>query len=176
MSRARITTFIADYRWPLGLVGLLVMSIVAQGIMVFFATRPDAPRPLRDYYQAGLHWDADEAVRAASRQLGWGVRVDVPSGPEYVEAMARPVDVFVSDRDGQPVRGLKGQLVALRPSDTGLNTSGALTELPQEPGRYRALVTFRAAGLWELALDVQAGGQRFVHVVRVDLARAEAPP
>jgi len=159
----------AEYRWPLYLAGLLGLSIVAEGVLVWYATRPDAPRPQADFYEKSLQWDADRAVLAASRQLGWRVTFEVPAGPEYLPGMAQPVDVRVMDRDGQPVRGLAGKLVAVRPSDTRMSNQGALTELPQEPGRYRALVRLPQDGIWELSVDATRSSLRFVHQERLDI-------
>ncbi len=158
-----------QYRWPFYLGGLLVMSVVAQGILVFVATRPDAPRPLPDYYQKSLAWDLDAAVLDASRQLGWAVQVLLPAGVPHEAGMPRPVDVVVVDRDGVGVRGLVGQLQAVRPADGRLNNLGPLTEIPHLPGTYRALLRLDQAGLWEVRVDARLGTQRFVHSQRVVL-------
>lgn len=156
-----------DYRWPLFLMSLLVMSVTAQGVLVYVATRPDVPRPVEGAYEQSKRWDADSALRAASRQLGWTVRFRVPAGEQYLAGMPRPVDVEVLGRDGEAVTDLSGQLIALRPSDQRLNRRGKLTELPHAPGNYRTLVAFEASGIWELNLDARRGGVRFVHGERI---------
>lgn len=161
---------ISHYRWPMYLGGILTMSVVAQGILVYVATRPDAPRPIRDYYQRSLAWDVDAAVVEASRQLGWSVDFAVPTGVPHAAGMPRPVDVSVQDRDGVPVQGLSGQLQALRPSDARLNQVGVLTEIPHLPGTYRTLMRLDAPGVWELRVEARQGSQRFVHSQRFELA------
>lgn len=160
---------VSEYRWPIFIGGLLTMSIVACGALVFVATRPDSPRPIRGYYEAARAWDADEAVEAASRQLGWTVRYELPPGVPHFAGMPRPVDVTVADRDGRPVSGLAGHLFAIRPSDTRLNQSGALTEIPQQAGSYRTLVTLDVPGTWEVRIDATQQSLRFVHVARMDV-------
>lgn len=160
----------STYRWPLFLGGLLGLSIVAQGVMVYFATRPAAPRAERAYYERSLAWDADQATRAASDQLGWRVEIGVPAGPEYLPGTKRPIDLEIRDRDGQPVSELVGELVAARPSDGRLSGRGALTEMPHTPGTYRALVSLGAPGLWELSVDARRGRLRYVHTERVSVA------
>ncbi|MEW6756162.1 MAG: FixH family protein, partial [Candidatus Latescibacterota bacterium] len=162
------------YRWPIYLGALLSMSVAAQGVLVWVATRPDAPRPLRDYYQRSRQWDAEEAVVAASQQLGWAVRFAVPAGVPHMPGMPRPIDVVLVDRDGQPVRGLGGRLQALRTSDPPLTDEGTLTQIPHLPGTYRTLVRLDAPGVWEFRLEAQRDGQPFVHSQRVTLAE-EAP-
>jgi nitrogen fixation protein FixH len=158
---------LSDYRWPIYLGGLLVMTIGASGVLVWVATRSDSPRPIKGYYEAARAWDIDEAVADASRQLGWTVTYELPSDVPHYAGMPRPVDVRVSDREGRPVSGLAGKLFAVRPSDTRLNQSGDLTELPQQPGSYRTLVLLDEPGAWELRIDARRQALRFVHTVRM---------
>jgi hypothetical protein len=158
---------LSEYRWPIYLGGLLGMTVVACGVLVWVATRPDSPRPIKGYYKAAQAWDADEAVENASRQLGWTVRYELPSDIPHIAGMPRPVDVRVGDRDGTPVTGLAGRLIAIRPSDTRLNQTGDLTELPQEAGRYRTLVIIDKPGTWELRIDTRQQNLRFVHAARL---------
>lgn len=169
----RFLTLLSDYRWPIGIGALLTMPIVASAVIVWVATRPDSPRPIEGYYEAAQQWDADEAVELASRQLGWTVRYELPAGIPHYVGMPRPVDVHVADRDGRPVTGLAGRFVAIRPADTRLNQSGAITEIPQQPGRYRTLVLIDQPGAWDFRLDAAQGALRFVHGARFDVS-AEA--
>jgi len=170
----KILQTLRAYRWPLFLMSFLVMSVTAQGILVYVATRPDVPQPLDDYYERSQQWDRDSALRGASKQLGWKVRFEVPRGDQYMKGMPRPVDVEVVGSDGQAVSGLSGELVALRPSNQRLNSRGKLTELPHAPGHYRTLVRLAAPGIWELNVDARRGGVRFVHTQRVSISTISA--
>ncbi len=160
---------LSEYRWPIYLGGLLAMSVGASGVLVWVATRPDSPRPIKGYYEAARAWDIDEAVADASRQLGWTVRYELPSDVPHYRGMPRPVDVRVADRDGTPVSGLAGKLFVIRLSDTRLNQSGDLTELPQQPGSYRTLVLLDEPGAWELRIDTRQQALRFAHSARLTL-------
>jgi nitrogen fixation protein FixH len=162
----KLLRLISEYRWPIYLGGLLAMTVLACGVLVWVATRPDSPRPIKGYYEAARAWDADEATAAASRQLGWTVRYELPADVPHFAGMPRPVDVHVVDREGNPVSGLAGRLFAIRPSDTRLNQTGDLTELPQQPGRYRTLVRMDEPGAWELRIDATQSALRFVHAAR----------
>ena len=170
MSVKRVLRLASAYRWPLYLGGILMLSVCAQGVMVYFATRADAPRAEPDYYGRALRWDVDQAVREASVELGWRVTFEVPGGVQYLAGMARPIDVTVVDVGGAAVSGLVGEVVAVRPADTRLNAKAQLTELPHARGRYRGLIRLDASGLWELNLDVRQEGLRFVHSARVMVA------
>jgi nitrogen fixation protein FixH len=165
----KLLRLISEYRWPIYLGGLLSMSVIACGVLVWVATRPDTPRPIRGYYEAARQWDADEAVEEASQQLGWTVRYELPSDIPHFAGMPRPVDVHVAGRDGQPVSGLSGRLFAIRPSDTRLNQDGELVELPQRPGSYRTLIRLDEPGAWELRIDTRHAALRFVHAARLSV-------
>jgi nitrogen fixation protein FixH len=170
----RLLRFVSENRWPLYLSGLLAMAIAAYGVLIYVATRPSAPRPIPRFYEASLRWDADEAVAEASRQLGWSVTYEIPTGVPHVAGTPRPVDVRVVDREGKGVGGLAGRLVVVRPSDQRLSQSAPLVGLPQEPGRYRALVIVDQPGVWEFRVDAKQGELRFVHAARVDVAPGPA--
>lgn len=166
----RLLRFAAENRWPLYLSGLLGMAISAYAVLIYVATRPNAPRPIPRYYEASERWDADEAVAEASRQLGWRVTYEIPKGVPHVAGMPRPVDVRVVGRDGKGVAGLAGRLIVVRPSDQRMSQSAALVGLPQEPGRYRALVVVDQPGAWEFRIDAMQDALRFVHAARVEIA------
>lgn len=170
----KLFRLLSEYRWPIYIGGHLTMSIVACGVLVWVATRPDAPRPIQGYYEAAEAWDVDEAVQDASRDLGWSVRYELPEGVPHYPGMPRPVDVTVADRDGRPVDGLAGQLLAIRPSDGRLNQRGELVAIPTTPGSYRTLVRLDEPGTWEFRLDTRQQHMRFVHAARVRVAAANA--
>jgi nitrogen fixation protein FixH len=165
----KVLQTLSDYRWPLFLMGFLAMSVTAQGILVYVATRPDVPQPIAGFYERSQRWDDESALRAASQKLGWTVRFAIPKGEHYLAGMPRPVDVQIMGKDGQPVTGLSGALLAQRPSDQRLNVRGKLTELPHAAGRYRSLVRLAMPGIWELRVDANRGALHFVHQDRVSV-------
>lgn len=174
-AKAGFRGFLSANRWPLFLGGLLLMSISAQGVMVWVATRPDNPLPIADYYQKSLEWDADTALIEASRQLGWRVTVDIPAGREYAVGARRPVDISVLDREGEPVTELVGRLIAERPADLRLNGESELVEMPNQAGNYRTLAALTAPGVWEFHLDTHRGETRFVYSERVVIPEEAVP-
>lgn len=163
----RLVRLLSAYRWPIFIGGLLSMSIVACGSLVWVATRPDVPRPIEDYYRAAQTWDVSEAVEDASRQLGWTVRFELPADVPHFRGMVRPVDVTVSDRAGRPVSGLAGRLFVIRPADARLTQTGTLVEIPAHAGSYRTLVRVDEPGAWDVRLDARQQSLRFVHAARL---------
>jgi hypothetical protein len=166
----QLLRFVRENRWPLYLSGLLGMAIFAYAILIYVATRPNAPRPIPRYYETAERWDADEAVAEASRQLGWSVTYEIPQGVPHVAGMPRPVDVRVVGRDGKGIAGLAGRLIVVRPSDQRSSQAAPLVGLPQEPGRYRALVVVDQPGAWDFRVDASQEALHFVHAARVDVA------
>lgn len=164
---------VSDYRWPIFIGGHLTMSIVASGVLVYVATRPDVPRPIQGYYESAREWDADLAVEDASRALGWTVRFELPAGVPHYPGMPRPVDVTVIDREGRPVSGLTGRLVAVRPSDARLNQRGDFVAVPGAGGVYRTLVRLDEPGAWDLRIEARQQAMRFVHTTRFTVPAAE---
>lgn len=167
----KILRLLDEYRWPMFVGGLLSMSIVASGVIVWVATRPDAPRPIEGYYASAQAWDVNEAEKAASLALGWTVRYELPTNVPYMSGMPRPIDVTVVDRAGAPVSDLSGRLFAMRPSNGRLNQEGTLAAIPNEPGRYRTLVRLDESGEWEMRLDANQQSLRFVHAARMQVTR-----
>ncbi len=165
----KVLQTLSDYRWPLFLMGFLAMSVTAQGILVYVATRPDVPQPIAGFYERSQRWDDESALRAASQKLGWTVRFGIPKGEQYLVGMPRPVDVRIMGRDGQPITGLTGALLAQRPADQRLNVQGKLVELPHAPGSYRSLMRLDTPGIWELRVDAKREALRFVHQDRVSV-------
>ena len=165
----KLKQFISAYRWPIILSGLILMSFIAQAVLVYVATRPDVPLPIKDYYETSLRWDQDMALKTASAELGWSVIFKIPKGVQYSPKLPRPVDVQVQDSRKRPVEGLNGRLLALRPANSRLNTQGELMELPHAPGHYRTLLRLPARGVWDLNLEAQRGELRFLSSQRVEL-------
>lgn len=166
----RIRALLSENRWPLFLSGLLAMGIAAYGVLIYVATRPGSPRPMPSYYDTAQRWDADEAVEAASRELGWTVVYEVPADVPHVAGTPRPVDVLVRDRDGAGVAGLGGRLRAAHPSDQRLSQSGEIVGLPHRAGAYRVLLRVDRPGAWDFRLEASRGPLRFVHAARVAVA------
>lgn len=167
-------TWISDHRWPIGITGVLLFSMGANAVLLYHATRPDAPRPMDGWYERSLTWDQELATREASRDLDWNATFAVPAGPEYASAMPRPIDLVLTGRDGAPVTGLTGTFTAHRPSDATLDNTGTVVELPHAPGTYRALVTFPVDGLWEVEARLASGALTWVGSQRLTLSPPQA--
>ncbi len=89
------------FRWPVIVVGLLVVHVCLMGWAVALATGDRSAIVIPDYYQKSLRWDSDKAERAASQALGWRI-VLTPAGQADTVGQV-PVLVRLSDATGTPV-------------------------------------------------------------------------
>ena len=159
--------WLSYYRWPVGLTLALVVMVSVQGTMVYFALNSGVVLPEENYYEKAVAWDDELALRDVRRQLGWQLGFVLPQGPQYVRGMPWPVDLIVTDEKKQPVSGLTGDVLAVRPSDTRMNSQGALIELPHDPGHYRVMLTFPAFGQWQVNVKAKRGELEFLDTQRI---------
>ena len=121
----KLLRLVSEYRWPIYLGGLLTMSIVACGILVWVATRPDSPRPIQRLLRGGAGVGRRRGRRGGEppARLDGPLRAPGrrPALPGHAAPGRRPRRRTAT---GTPVAGLAGRLFAIRPSDARLNQTG----------------------------------------------------
>ena len=161
---ARGVDWVGRYRWPAGIVAIIAVFFVADGLLIATAFSARNVGPEEQYYERALQHDD---VRAAVQRAEFrGLRVAIRVGSAPLREMPRPVDVMVTDRAGRPVSGLDGTLTAVRPSDVRLRNRAALVAVPKRPGQYRLLLRVPLSGLWVFELDARQGGESYRVVLR----------
>ncbi len=164
---AQLAHWISRYRWPAGIIAIVTVFFVADGILIATAFSARNVGPEEEYYERALqHDDTRAAVQRAELR---GFRMAVRVGAAPLSEMPRPVDVTVTDRAGRPVPGLDGTLTAVRPSDVRLKNRAALVGVPNRPGQYRLLLRVPVSGLWVFELDASQGGESYRVVQRQDV-------
>lgn len=160
--------------WPLGIVGIGVCFVVADGTLLVTALRDTTFGVEDNYYEKSLRYD--ETRNETARAAGWSSDIEVADAP--IADMPRRVDIRLRDSDGRPVSGLTGRVTAVRPSDARLRNDAAIIEVPGDPGLYRMLLKVPLNGLWEFELIGQKAGESYRLVMRQDvrLAAAGGPP
>lgn len=160
--------FISRYRWPLGIVGIILCFFIADGLLIYTALRDyDAIKPDADYYERAVHHDEFQQRIRRAKQAGLEAKITVAEAP--IPTMPRRVDVLVQDGKGEPVGGLEGKLIAIRPSDARLKNEGTLIAVPGQDGLYRLLLKVPVAGLWEFELEARRGSDDYLMIVRQDV-------
>jgi len=144
------------WQWPWIVGGLLGANALAVLLLILLATRDPSHAVERDYYAKGLAWDAERAAARAGARLGWQLALAINPARQWGQ---RRVEVRVVDREGRALGGARVQLEARHLARATQVVRTALT--PLGAGRYMAALPLRRAGLWELRLLVEQGGQRW---------------
>ena len=107
----------------------------------------------RDFHKKeALYNDYLEQVRKQEAR-GWQVRQGWLDTPKT--GAAKPFQVEIVSRDGDPVTGARVMVDFLRPSDQRLDQQHELVEV--EAGLYRARVSLPMPGLWSTSLVIRRG-------------------
>jgi hypothetical protein len=140
-------------RWPIAIVALLGLTVVANAYLWY---RASEPTPLEsDYYRRAVDWDSTMAQATRNQALGWRLTGDLGGDGRLV---AR-----VTGRDGRPIVG-----ASVRVSGFPIaHADGVLQAVLAPSGdRYAGLVPLPRRGLYELRFEVIAGGDRFTAALR----------
>lgn len=154
------------WHWMVLVGFLMAIVLVANLILIYFATSDPSFAVEEDYYQKALDWDERRAQQAANAALGWTVSFDVararnPDGT--VEVRTR-----LEDAAGMPVRDAAVRIEAFHNARAAHVLRARLEEDPN--GGYVAKLPLRRPGLWEFRLEAQRGESRFTHRSLEELA------
>jgi len=152
--------------WPIAIVGMLAVNVLATGVLMWAANDDEANAIEPDYYRKAVAWDSTVAARRHGAELGW--RLDASIGALGADGTAA-VAVTLADSTGAPLEGAAVTLEAIHnaharhPLRAALPSAGA--------GRYEARVPLRWAGRWELRLEIARDGVRVPVSVRREAVR-----
>ncbi len=153
--------------WPVALVGVLAVTVIANVALLRLASDPDAGALEPDAYARAVAWDSLAAERDASRELGWSAVASLEPAGEHAAIRVR-----LRDRGGEPVSGALVRVEAIRNGRARRFTS-TLAPGPGEPGgTYVAMMPMAGPGLWELRLRADRGAERFTVSLRLELEGA----
>lgn len=131
--------------WVVAIVALLGGNMVAMIVLATIANN-GTNQVIPDYYARATHYDQELDRAAASRTLGWRVKVAIVAGT---------IDVMIADAAGEPVTGAGVRITgyqrahAAEPVDLVLSTAGA--------GHYRGVLDGRR-GWYDLIAAIDAHG------------------
>lgn len=126
-------------------------------VMAFLATGTFPGLVVKNSYVASQNYNQMLAETRAQKQAGWKMEMAAAEGL---------LAVTLTDRAGQPLRGLAVTVAAGRPSTT---EQDRVLDLAGDGGTYRAGEAL-APGLWEVAVEARQGGalvyaeRRRIHV------------
>ena len=146
-------------RWPMIIVGLLAGHVTLMMVACAIATHDKSFSVVPNYYGRAVNWDQEQALRRASKELGWHVAVQA-SG--RVDASGRRAVSFVlSDANGNPVRDATLEADFFHHAHPEAERVVKLEADPQQPGRFPALLSMPYSGTWEFHFAASGQGKTF---------------
>ena len=142
--------------WPTAVIGVLGVTVVANGFLFYEANRTEGTAVEADYYRKAVEWDSTVAQASRNRQLGWTVAASL-SADGRLQAQIRasngsPIDGAVVDVEGFPIAFADGTF------STTMSASSR--------HEYDAAVRIVHRGLHELRFSVTKGADRYTAVLR----------
>jgi hypothetical protein len=140
--------------WPVAIIGVLAVTVGANGYLLYRAGQSDAPME-HDYYLKAVAWDSTMAQAKRNSGLGWRVAATLqPDG----RLTAR-----ITDQAGEAIHGaavrVEGFAIARADGDVAAT-------LAPEADQYQGTVTVRHPGLHELRFSVERATERFTATLR----------
>lgn len=159
-------------RWPFIIVGLLGLHVTGMVIAVTIAQRDRGMLIVPNYYDKAQHWDAAQAERRASRQLGWTVRTETAL---KVDAQGRRAVCFVlTDAKGAAVPGARLHVDYFHHAHPNQQNALTLAEPDRDdPTRFTQLVSMPYPGVWEFHFTATVVEKTFVDTQTHFLSRAD---
>ena len=136
--------------WPIMVVSLLLLNVSIVLVTLFLARSDGGAQVIENYYEKGVEWDVQAAVRASSDALGW--EADVILIKDNVVPGFCTLEVAIQDSDGYGVEGLIGSFILFRPQKARPVLEMPLLPDVNRPGLYYQMVPFQDSGLWDIEL------------------------
>jgi nitrogen fixation protein FixH len=158
----------ARHAWPIAVVAVLAITVVANVAVLRLAGDEDAAAVEPQYYAKALRWDSTLVARKASDELGW--RAEVSLARTGGGAGRTTVMVRLADETGAPLEGAFVRVEAIHNRHAAHPLHAVLQAAPSlGPGAYAADAAFDAPGMWEIRLEARRGEEVFVDDVRREL-------
>jgi nitrogen fixation protein FixH len=151
--------------WPIAIVGVLALTVGANGWILYEANRdPNATALESDYYRKAVAYDSTVAQAMRDSVLGW----HLDAVPGAYDPAGTPIRVMLTDRDGRAIAGARIGLVAIHNLDAGREMTASF--VTGGDGAATTRVPLHHTGLWELRFDARRGDDRFTRDLRRDVA------
>jgi hypothetical protein len=157
---------VARWVWPGLVIGLLGIQVGMGVVAVTLATGDPAWRVVPHYHDRAIHWDRVAAARTASDQLGWKSAVTIGRSADVYGH--RDLVVELRDAIGQPVTGAQVTGELWHHGHPGELIQAVCRESPDVPGRYIGRAKVNRSGLWQVELNANRNGERFVQAAEME--------
>ncbi len=154
-----------EVRWPLFIIGLLVLQVAVGVFFVWKATSDPSFAVEEDYYNKAMNWEAAQAQAKNNQELGWVIAESF--SPPQVLGADPTLEVSLTDAEGKPITGARLQVETFHNVRAGHILRATLDE--RDPGVYAAQLPMFRAGLWEIRYTVDLRDTRFTYVSKTHL-------
>lgn len=152
--------------WPVAIVGVLLVTVLANGFLLYEANQGDAAAIESDYYRKAVTWDSTAAQAGRNVALGWRLTGTLGA--------SGAVSVALTDRTGAPIDSAQVSLEGFAVAHGTGGFSARLAETADH--RYGGAVALGHPGLHELRFTVTRGADRFTATLRATPGGDLTPP
>ena len=146
--------------WPWAIIGMLGFHVLIMMAATVLATHGHGFAVVPDYYQRGLHWDAEQAVLRASDKLGW--HVDVVAGTRADATGQRAVRFVLTDKAGKAVPNAQLDVEYFHHANADKSRLLTLSPDSDDPTCFTQMLQMPHAGTWEFHFRITAGDKTFI--------------
>jgi hypothetical protein len=148
--------------WATFIFGLIGINLSIAGYALAVAIADQSFRPLPNYSAQAVDWQVHKELISRSNQLGWKVEFEHSHSPNEIR-------IVIADKDGRPVTGVTGALMAFHFTRVVEHRRVPLVESSQEQGVYFAQIPIDREGKWQVSMDVIGPqGQQYIADRTVD--------
>lgn len=140
--------------WPVALIGVLGVTVAANGFILYEANRGQAALE-PDYYRKAVRWDSTMAQSVRNQALGWHVAAELDRNGRLLATVSGPDGASIADAR-----------VSVEGFAIAFEDGGFAADLAREGSGYDGAVALRHPGLHELRFTVDRGPDRFTSVLR----------
>jgi len=153
--------------FPWIIVAFFTVVISVNGTMIYFATSTFTGLDTEGHYAKGLKYNDNlEGVRKQA-ELGWSDKTAFVLEGQNGEGRDGMLRVDFTDKDGQPLPGLKVFAIVTRPTHVGYDFEVLLSGVGN--GVYGAAATLPLPGQWDIRILASRGEQTYQRVQRVQV-------
>lgn len=149
--------------WVWGWIGMIVLVLMANVTMIYFARSTSPGLVVDDYYEKGKNYDKTLEDRQQEKRLGWKINPELPEKITVNESF--PLAFSVALRDGENTFPNEATLYLFRPSDASADFS--LPMLSKGEGAFAAELVFPLPGVWDVIFSMSRGDENKESFLRV---------
>jgi nitrogen fixation protein FixH len=148
---------------PWAFVAFFGVVLAANGAMIWIAFATWTGLETEGAYQKGLAYNRTLAATRAQEALGWRVGLDLAATAGRLAVL----ELTLADRYGDLIEDAEVMAAFVRPTQAGHDVQFPVPHT--HAGVYVAEATLPFAGLWELHLTIQSGGDTYLMRRRINL-------